>query len=120
MSGFHPKAEVAKRGLELPLIAKLGHSNPMHSVPFDCAIRLAHRASLDCHQQRIRVRGYSRGGGRCGTQARRHHVGGCGRLFAPEGETTSATSPSISAKIVVSIFIDAELGTHDLALTPAA
>ncbi len=57
---------------------------------------------------------------------RRHHVGGCGRLFTPEGETTSATSPSISAKTVVSIFIDAELrtrvDTHDLmlALTPAA
>ena len=42
------------------------------------------------------------------------------------GETTSATSPSISAKTVVSIFIDAELATrvdtHDpaLGLAPAA
>ena len=59
-------------------------------------------------------------------RTRRHHVGGCGRLSASEGETTSATSPSISAKTVVSIFIDAELGTrvdtHDLvlALTPTA
>ena len=57
---------------------------------------------------------------------RRHHVGGCGRLSAPQGETTSATSPSISAKTVVSIFIDAELATrvdtHDpaLGLAPAA
>ncbi len=98
----------------------------MRSAPFGCAIRLAHQASIDCHQHLILVRGRSRGRGGHRTQTGRHHVGGCGRLFTPQGETTSATSPSISAKTMVSIFIDAELGTHIdthdlvLALTPAA
>ncbi len=41
----------------------------MHGAPFDCANRLAHLASLDCHQQLIRVRWSAGGRGRYGTQA---------------------------------------------------
>ncbi len=54
------------------LVARSGH--PMRGVPFECAIRLTHRASLDCHQQLNRVRGRTRGTGAHRAKAHDDHV----------------------------------------------
>ena len=61
-----------------------GHSNLMRSVPFDCVIRHAHEASIDCHQHLIPVAALPWQGEDI-ERIRRHHVGGCGRLSAPRG-----------------------------------
>ena len=47
MSGFRPKAEVAKRGLELPFIIKSGHS---HSV-----MAFAPKSSIDSLKNRDKI-----------------------------------------------------------------
>ena len=52
---FGDKADVPAAWLRLPNLARTGQSSPTRVALFDCAIRLVHRASVDCHKQRFPV-----------------------------------------------------------------
>ena len=54
-SAFRRRADAEARQLQCLLIARTGHSSPMRGECPDCAVGLTYRASLDCHQQLIRV-----------------------------------------------------------------